>query len=53
MIDRDPNPGTHLEGWLRNAGFVELKQEIFKLPLGVWPKDEKLVRLAPMRTRDC
>lgn len=38
-IERDPAPGLGLEGWVRDAGFVNVKHEKFRFPLGQWPKD--------------
>lgn len=36
-------PGPHLKTWVEEAGFVNVHQEIFPLPLGTWPKDKRLV----------
>lgn len=41
--ERHINPGPHLEGWLKDAGFVNIHHEVFRLPIGTWPKDEKMV----------
>ncbi|KAK4494688.1 hypothetical protein PRZ48_014044 [Zasmidium cellare] len=38
-------PGPHLKGWLEDAGFVNVKEEVFKLPVGPWPKDPHLKRI--------
>jgi hypothetical protein len=40
---RDHRPGPKLEGWVRDAGFTEVHHQMFKVPLGRWPKDEKIV----------
>ncbi|KAF3932545.1 hypothetical protein ABW20_dc0103382 [Dactylellina cionopaga] len=29
-----------MEKWCKDAGFVEVTQKIFKIPLGPWPKDK-------------
>ncbi|RKK65352.1 hypothetical protein BFJ69_g16355 [Fusarium oxysporum] len=48
LIDGSAKFGKSLEGaigWkekLEKAGFVDVKQEIFKIPIGAWPKDPKL-----------
>ncbi|RSL49825.1 hypothetical protein CEP54_012244 [Fusarium duplospermum] len=48
LIDGSAKFGKSLEGaigWkekLEKAGFVDVKQEIFKIPIGPWPKDPKL-----------
>ncbi|KAI9749790.1 MAG: monovalent cation:H+ antiporter, CPA1 (nhx1) [Chaenotheca gracillima] len=40
-VGRDPQPGPKLEGWIREAGFTDVTSELFPLPVGRWPKDEK------------
>lgn len=32
---------THLKSYLQDAGFIDVKVVIKKLPVGVWPKDPK------------
>ena len=41
---RTASPGSHLEGWAREAGFENVNHKIYKLPIGPWPKDKHLVR---------
>ena len=36
-------PGTKLEAWFKDAGFVNIHVEKFVIPYGVWPKDRNLV----------
>ena len=38
-------PGPQLAGWMHDAGFVNIKHEKFRVPIGPWPKDKHLVRL--------
>ncbi|KAF5498232.1 Secondary metabolism regulator LAE1 [Colletotrichum fructicola] len=38
-IGREPCPGPKLEGWAKEAGFTNIKHQVFKLPIGPWPKD--------------
>ena len=45
-IGRTASPGQHLESWVRDAGFTNIHHKTFKLPLGAWPKDERMVWLA-------
>lgn len=33
---------THIKGWITEAGFEDVVEEIFKWPLGDWPADPKL-----------
>ena len=40
----EPNPGNQLEGWIRDAGFVNVKAHLLPMPVGSWPKEYKLVR---------
>ena len=44
MIGRTLSPGPHLKGWIEAAGFVNVRHEVFKLPVGLWPKQKSLVR---------
>lgn len=37
-------PGLYLEGWMKDAGFQNVRTEKFILPVGTWPKDKTLVR---------
>jgi hypothetical protein len=39
----DPYPCQKLEGWMRDAGFINIKYELFPVPLGPWPKDKVMV----------
>ncbi|KAH0429720.1 hypothetical protein CcaCcLH18_08263 [Colletotrichum camelliae] len=48
MIGRDPCPGPQLDGWLREAGFVNIRHKMFKIPIGTWPKDAHLKDLGHM-----
>ncbi|KAI8272881.1 methyltransferase domain-containing protein [Colletotrichum sp. SAR11_57] len=48
MIGRDPCPGPQLEGWLKDAGFVNVRHTMFKIPIGTWPKDAHLKDLGHM-----
>ncbi|KAL1995164.1 hypothetical protein VTN49DRAFT_1351 [Thermomyces lanuginosus] len=35
----ETRPGTKLEQWFKDAGFVNIHVEKFRVPYGVWPKD--------------
>jgi hypothetical protein len=41
-LGREPLPGPKLADWFKGAGFQNVKEEVFKLPIGPWPKDPKL-----------
>lgn len=45
MIGREPNPGPLLAGLLHDAGFISVKEQVYRLPIGTWPEDKKLVRV--------
>lgn len=38
-------PGLYLEGWMKDAGFKDVKAEKFVWPVGTWPKDKHLVSM--------
>lgn len=44
-IGRTGCPGPNFEAWVEEAGFVNVHHETFKLPVGPWPKDERLKRV--------
>lgn len=46
-IGRTASPGTKLKGWIEEAGFRNVGESVFRLPLGPWPKDPKEVRVCP------
>ena len=43
-MDREPEPGPKLEKWVREAGFTNLYHQCFPIPVGIWPKDKRMVR---------
>ena len=38
----EPHLGAHLEQWMKDAGFVNVTVVKTAVPVGSWPKDEKL-----------
>lgn len=46
-IGRTASPGTKLKGWMEQAGFKNVEDIVFRLPLGPWPKDPKEVCASP------
>ncbi|KAH7030072.1 S-adenosyl-L-methionine-dependent methyltransferase [Macrophomina phaseolina] len=44
-IGRTVSPGPSLKGWMEQAGFTNIKQEICKLPMGAWPKDNTMKQI--------
>lgn len=41
------DPMRSLKRWVQEAGFVNVDERIFKMPMGTWPKDERLVSYLP------
>jgi len=44
----DPAPG--MEGWVKDAGFHNIKRETKRLPVGIWPKDARLKECGALMT---
>lgn len=42
-LGMEPEPGPKLEGWVKEAGFINVHHQVLPLPVGVWPKDKKMV----------
>ncbi|KAL0930849.1 methyltransferase domain-containing protein [Colletotrichum truncatum] len=42
LVGRNPCPGPEIEGWVKEAGFVDVVHQSFKMPLGPWAKDPHL-----------
>jgi hypothetical protein len=40
---REPNPGPFLAGFLHDVGFQSIKEEVYRVPIGIWPKDKAMV----------
>lgn len=43
-IGREPRPGHQVKKWLEDAGFVNVKEVVKFVPIGLWPKDAKQVQ---------
>lgn len=44
-LNRDPCPGSKLEGWVKDAGFKNVVHKRFKIPIGPWAKDPTLKKV--------
>ncbi|OJD33461.1 methyltransferase type 11 [Diplodia corticola] len=44
-IGRTVSPGPRLAGWMRDAGFVGVRERLCKLPVGAWARDPVLKRV--------
>jgi len=38
----EPEPGPKLEGWVREAGFVNVQHKVLAIPTGTWPLNKSL-----------
>jgi SAM-dependent methyltransferase len=47
-IGRTLDPAPSMEQWVKDAGFVNVKVETFKLPIGSWPKDPRLKEIGTL-----
>jgi hypothetical protein len=45
-MHRSYAPGPELKKWAEEAGYVNLTEDIIPLPIGLWPRDKRLVRAA-------
>ena len=44
-MDREAEPGPKLENWVRDAGFINVNHQCLPIPVGLWPKDKRMVCL--------
>lgn len=44
-IGREPCPGPKFFERVKGAGFTNITEKVFKMPIGSWPKDPKLKEL--------
>lgn len=47
-INRTARPGPKLRSYAEAAGFVNIREEKFKVPLGPWPKNPELKQIGMM-----
>jgi len=45
------SPGPKLKSWMEKAGFVNIVEQVYKLPWGPWPKDKKLKEIGAWNLR--
>lgn len=43
VFGREPEPGPKLEQWVRDAGFENVNHQLLPIPVGLWPKDRRMV----------
>jgi hypothetical protein len=42
-LGREPEPGPKLEQWVQEAGFENINHQVLPIPLGLWPKEQRMV----------
>lgn len=42
---RDACPGPRLKGWMKDAGFVNVTEQVFRIPIGPWPANRDFKRI--------
>jgi hypothetical protein len=42
-IGRSYAPGPELKQWAEEAGYVNVTEEVLPVPIGLWPKEKRLV----------
>ncbi|RMI96584.1 hypothetical protein CDV36_016324 [Fusarium kuroshium] len=47
-IGRTMDPAPSFQPWAKETGFTELKEKRFKLPIGPWPKDQRLKEIGTL-----
>ncbi|KAF4987147.1 hypothetical protein FGRMN_10531 [Fusarium graminum] len=47
-IGRTMDPAPSFRQWVEESGFVDIKEERHKLPVGPWPKDERLKEIGTL-----
>ncbi|RGP78349.1 mrna 3 -end-processing yth1 [Fusarium longipes] len=47
-IGRTMDPAPSFKQWAAEAGFEKVNEERFKLPIGTWPKDERLKEIGTL-----
>ncbi|KAL2012267.1 hypothetical protein VTN00DRAFT_4985 [Thermoascus crustaceus] len=49
-VGRPLSPGPLLEGWVRDAGFVNVDRLLMRILLGTWPRDKQLKEIGAYMT---
>ena len=42
---RDACPGPKLKGWMKDAGYVNVEEQIFRIPIRPWPANKDFKRI--------
>lgn len=52
LANRQTGAGEELKGWLREVGFVDVHEAVFKIPLNGWPRETRLKHLGMLWQRN-
>ena len=52
LANRQLDIGPHLKDWMREVGFVDIQETVFKIPINGWPKEMELKHVGMMWQRN-
>jgi metalloendopeptidase OMA1, mitochondrial len=52
LAHRQVDVGEQLKDWMRECGFVDVHEAVFKIPLNGWPKDSRLKHVGMLWQRN-
>lgn len=52
LADRQINVGPEIKDWMREVGFVDIHETVFKIPVNGWPKEMRLKHVGMMWQRN-
>lgn len=52
VADRQTNVAPELKDWMREVGFVDVQEMVFKIPVNGWPKEVRLKHVGMMWQRN-
>jgi hypothetical protein len=53
QAERPLRIATRLKRWYEDAGFVDVQEKVYKIPIGPWPRDLHLKKLGTMWEDNC
>ena len=45
LFGTSPTSPRHLKKWMEDAGFVDVQEHLLRIPIGAWPKDQRLKQI--------
>ncbi|KAL2020941.1 hypothetical protein VTK56DRAFT_7828 [Thermocarpiscus australiensis] len=52
LANRQPDVGEQLKDWMREVGFVDVRETVFKIPLNGWPRERYLKHVGMLWQRN-